>query len=629
MFAQTPYRSAWTATPAPNDYLELGNHAEFLGIMPSNEMIARWFINDTMSAGGYRLKKHAERDFWRWVASWAISLSKPSDVSPRFADEDARYVLPSLCLIPHVLDAPGDIAASEGRLLDAGGSLSATTLHKTLRGSLEMRAAEVANLVAKTPRGTPWILWCHTNYEADAVTDALKNIGRADEYAEVRGSGTTNQMEVELDAFEDESTPILCTKPSICGWGLNWQHCRHMAFVGLSYSFESFYQAVRRSWRFGQTRPVHAHLVYTEAEGNIAETLRRKQAEHESMKAAMVEAVRENSEAQSRADASVSLVESVPYRVVQKDAYTIEQGDSCQLIKGMESESVHLTVTSPPFANLYIYSDAVADMGNAADYDEFFVHFKYLLRELLRVTVTGRICAIHCKDLPLYKGRDGAAGLVDFPGDIIRAFNTCHSSSELMADPTIPRWAYHSRVTIWKDPVIEMQRTKNHGLLYKNLRADSTQSRQGMADYILAFRKWPGVGGEFLNPVPHTKEEFPLDQWQKWASPVWDDINQTRVLNYQIAKENGDEKHICPLQLDVIERCTALWSRRGDVVYDPFFGIGSTGYTALKMGRKARGSELKPAYFNHAIANMERAQIEAGQTNLLDALNEGERWETL
>lgn len=338
-------------------------------------------------------------------------------------------------------------------------------------------------------------------------------------------------------------------------------------------------------------------------------------------------------------------------------------GDCCDTIRAIPDSTVGITVTSPPFKNLYIYSDHEADMGNCADEDEFFAHFGYLIPELLRVTIPGRLCVIHCKDLPLYKGRDGAMGLNDFPGAIRAAFER------------VPGWVFHSRVTIWKDPVTEMQRTKNHGLLYKELCKDSCGSRQGMADYLMVFRRWSGMeeGASFPDPVRSVVEgnsdserfdtyigtdppdptpiavkfglpvssrdsegRWPLSNpfprgteayrywsigvWQRYASPVWMDVNQMRVLNGELARESRDEKHICPLQLDVIERAIALWSNPGDLVLDPFMGVGSTGVGARRLGRRATGLELKPSYFDHAVSNLRLSDVRETQMNLFDLL---------
>ena len=270
------------------------------------------------------------------------------------------------------------------------------------------------------------------------------------------------------------------------------------------------------------------------------------------------------------------------------DAYSIYQADCVDFAQQMPDNSVDISLYSPPFSGLYIYSDSIADMGNTADDEEFLKQYSFLVREMHRVTRPGRTSVVHCKNLVNYAGRDGMAGLRDFRGDIIRI----HQAAG---------FAYASEVVIWKDPVIEMQRTKAHGLLYKQLRTDSTFSRHGLPEYILLFRKWSKVTPDSLvQPVTHTHEDFNLDQWQKWASPVWMDIRQTNVLNCKIARSEQDEKHICPLQLDVIERCLTLWSNPGDTVFSPFMGVGSEGYQSLKFRRKFIGTELKEGYFKLA-----------------------------
>lgn len=294
--------------------------------------------------------------------------------------------------------------------------------------------------------------------------------------------------------------------------------------------------------------------------------------------------------------------------------------DCVELAKSLETESIDFSIYSPPFANLYTYSDSLADMGNCANNEEFFEQYKYLIKEKFRITRNGRLTAIHCKDLPKYKNRDGAGGLVDFAGMIIKAHEECG-------------FTYHSRITIWKDPVIEMQRTKNQGLLYKQVCKDSAYSRQGMADYIIVMRKniyernkpitrgserfFDYIGSSYL--ASKLKKDFStrseeeekrlrsIEIWQRYASPVWFDINQTNVLNISLAKDNKDEKHICPLQLEVIERCIELWSNEGEIVFSPFMGIGSEGYQAVLQNRGFVGSELKETYFNIAVNNLKTA----------------------
>lgn len=268
--------------------------------------------------------------------------------------------------------------------------------------------------------------------------------------------------------------------------------------------------------------------------------------------------------------------------------WTAINGDCVDVVGQMPDSSVGFSVYSPPFGDLFIYSDSEADMGNSSSDGEFFEHYRYLIKQMARVTKPGRLSAVHCSDLPFRKWKDGKIGIKDFSGDIIRAHEE-HG------------WTLHCRVTIWKCPVVEMTRTKALGLLYKQLQKDSTKSRTGMADYLLVFRN----AGENSEPVGHKPAEFPVDQWQKWASPVWMDINQTNTLNVRMAKEAKDEKHLCPLQLDLIERAIVLWSNPGDVVLSPFMGIGSEGVQSLKLKRKFIGTELKESYWHHACNHLE------------------------
>jgi DNA modification methylase len=316
------------------------------------------------------------------------------------------------------------------------------------------------------------------------------------------------------------------------------------------------------------------------------------------------------------------------------DDWTMLLGDSCEVIKGLPDESIDFGIHSPPFSNLYIYSDSEADMGNCAGNEEFIQHYSFLIRELLRVTVNGRCCAVHCKDLPKYSNRDGTAGLIDFPGMIIRAFEECG-------------WSFHSRITIWKCPVTERERTNNNGLLHKTVLRDRSQLRQGMADYLIVFRKAPvgtlmsdkpvcdvttaNVNGEDIeirrgfgdyiggdpecdprttavHPSPYSRNKHAtlasIDIWRRYAEPVWWDISQTDVLNGKGASDDRDERHICPLQLGLIERAVSIWSNPGDVVLSPFAGIGSEGVGSLRQGRKFVGIELKASYFQEAVFNL-------------------------
>jgi DNA modification methylase len=264
------------------------------------------------------------------------------------------------------------------------------------------------------------------------------------------------------------------------------------------------------------------------------------------------------------------------------ERYAAYHGDCVDVLRQFPAASVDFSVYSPPFGGLFVYSESVADMGNSTD-SEFVGHYAFLVAEKFRATKPGRLTAVHCSDLPMTKWKDGAIGIKDFSGQII----AIHERAG---------WILHGRRTIWKCPVVEMTRTKHVGLLYKQLQKDSSKSRGGMPDYLLTFIK-PGENAALIR---HTSAEFPLAQWQEWASPVWMTVNQTRVLNVALAKEEKDERHLCPLQLDVIERALTLWSNPGDVVLSPFMGIGSEGVVSLKLGRRFVGVELKESYWRQS-----------------------------
>ena len=288
--------------------------------------------------------------------------------------------------------------------------------------------------------------------------------------------------------------------------------------------------------------------------------------------------------------------------------YGLYQGDSTEIIKMFPDDSIGFSVFSPPFSSLYTYSNSDRDLGNSKDDEEFYTHFTFIVKELFRILMPGRVVAIHCMQIPAMKERDGYIGLKDFRGDLIRLFQDCG-------------FIYHGEVTVWKDPVVEMQRTKALGLLHKQIKKDSARTRMGLPDYVIFMRK----DGENPEVVGHTDESFPVTLWQDYASPVWReynspvwwDINQSNTLNKLFADEES-ERHICPLQLDVIERCLKLYSNEGDTVFTPFMGIGSEVYQSVKMGRKAIGIELKKEYFNQAVENMKALDMESNQLTIED-----------
>lgn len=285
------------------------------------------------------------------------------------------------------------------------------------------------------------------------------------------------------------------------------------------------------------------------------------------------------------------------------DKFALYNGDSAEIMSELPSNSMDYSVFSPPFEDLYTYSDSPRDLGNCRSTEEFYDQFTFIVKELYRIMKPGRLVSIHCMDLPSTKSTDGFIGLKDFPGTLIKLFTDCG-------------FIYHSRVTIWKDPVVAMQRTKALGLLHKQIKKDSSMCRQGIADYIITMRK----KGDNSDPITHTNETFPVEKWQQYASPVWMGIRQSNTLNRTSAREERDEKHICPLQLDVIERCVELWSSVGDTVFTPFLGIGSEAYQSLKMHRKAVGIELKESYYNQAVKNCMKAIESKEQIDLFEGL---------
>ena len=575
-FKDTPYKLACTATPSPNDTTEICNHAEFLDVMTRTEMLAMYFVHDGGSTSDWRLKGHAKQSFWDFVSTWAVMLNKPSDIGY----DDAGYDLPPLHVIEEIVETP---KRDNGMLFNST-AVSATEFHKELRATYQLRLDRVADIVNSSDEN--FIIWIGHDDEGKYLRKILP------EAIEVKGSDNKDYKKDTLLAFGRGEFRVLITKLKIAQFGLNYQNCHNQIYASLDFSFESTYQGIRRSYRFGQTDAVNIYLVSTDTMQNVKTTFDEKQKAFNEMQKAMTEAMNRNIKNQ------ISL-KKMEVSNEYKSAYCdIRLGDCVQLIQDVPDESVGFSIFSPPFAELYTYSDKLEDMGNSKDYKEFFKAFKYLVKELYRVMWRGRNVAVHCMDLPIQKGKEGYIGLRDFSGMILQAF-------------TEVGFVYHSRVTIWKNPVTEMQRTKALGLLHKQVKKDAAMSRVGIPDYLLVFRK----GGEHEHPV---KCDISVDTWQKYASPVWMDIDYGNTLNAAAAKDGSDERHIAPLQLDTIERATLLWSNEGDTVLTPFLGIGSEVYTAIKLGRFGMGFELKESYFNEAIKNCREIEQQRGQRSLFD-----------
>ena len=573
MFADTPYRLACTATPAPNDLAELGNHAEFLSVMSNREMLSAFFVHGDLGVGerqGWRLKGHAEEAFYAWLASWGMAVRKPSDIG----FDDTGYDLPPLTITPTFL--PTDYVP-EGQLFL--GSLGGITQRSAVRrGTLEARVDAVAEMVNATT--DQWIVWHGLNDEGDRLAELIPD------GILVEGSQTPEYKAAAIEAFIDGKHRVLITKPKIAGFGMNLQNAHRMAFVGLSDSWEAYYQSIRRSWRFGQTEAVDVRIVLSDAEGEIFDNVMRKEREAKTMQERLIEHVRRY-EMEELADRETT---DHAYETAEAKGigWKMLLGDNVETLAGIADESIDLSVFSPPFLSLFTYSPSERDIGNARNDGEFWQHFGYVIDHLMRVTKPGRNVACHVQQVPTTVAHDGVTGLKDFRGDTIRAF-IAHG------------WTFHGEVTIDKDPQAQAIRTKSKGLLFVQKARDRSWLRPAFADYILVFRK-PGD-----TEVVIVDDQVSNDDWISWARPIWYGIRESETLNAAEARDQRDERHIAALQLETIRRCVRLWSNPGDLVLDPFAGIGSTGYVAVENGRRFVGCELKRSYYDAACRNIARA----------------------
>lgn len=580
-FANTQYKLACTATPSPNDPMELGNHSEFLNVMPYNEMLAMYFVHDGGDTAKWVLKGHAKKRFYEWVSEWAIMISNPADIG--FPMDG--YNLPPLNLIERKIATQH---RDNGKMFNDT-AVSATNFNNELRLTKIERISEVVEIVNNSDK--TFIVWIKHNDEADELHKLIPVS------VNVQGSDTPEYKKKMLLGFANNEFRILITKTKLAALGMNWQNCHNQIFASPDFSFEGLYQGVRRSYRFGQLHQVNIYILVTDTMTNVIQSIYKKQRQFEHMQQSMAKAVMKNIKSES-----TPIIER-ENRTVKTDNFELWLGDSVKTIKNIPDESIGFSIFSPPFAELYTYSSELEDMGNSKDYNEFMFAFKFIVQDLFRILWSGRNVAVHCMDLPIQKGKEGYIGLRDFSGMILQAF---HEAG----------FIYHSRITIWKNPVTEMTRTKALGLLHKQIKKDASMSRVGIPDYLMVFRK-PGV---HVNPVIHQDTDqiapgyLPVDMWQKIASPVWMDIDYGNTLNVKGAKEADDQKHICPLQLDTIERALHLWTNKGDTIYTPFAGIGSELYQAIKMGRKAKGGELKTSYFELAERNCKNAELGKAQT---------------
>lgn len=563
-----PHRSCYTATPAPNDLEELANHAEFLGIMKRRDMLATFFVHDDQH---WRIKGHAREAFYQWLATWAVYVRTPSDLG----FSDAGFILPELRIQEERVPAP-----SNGSGLFPGMSAGIRGRHTARRESLDVRVEKAAELIRSRPG--KWLVWCGLNDEGRKLAESLGDCAVLIEGA------TKDEHKLEYEQrWREGDAQVLITKPSMFGFGMNWQHCHQMLFLGLGDSWEQYYQSIRRCWRFGQKEAVDVFIVTSEAEQAVVDNVWRKEHEAENTAAEVIAWIGDIERAEFASDDTTDLVYPTAEECGEDWKYLL--GDSCERVKELETASVGLSVHSPPFAQLYTYSASLRDMGNCRDYNEFFEHYRYLVKELLRVTKPGRRACVHVQQIAMTKVMQGIIAWREFRGDVVRLYVDAG-------------WIYHGEVVIDKDPQAQAIRTKSKTLLFVQKDKDSSWSIPAMADYILLFR----APGDNTEPI---KNDVSNEEWIRWARPIWYGIRETATLQASAARTEKDEKHIAPLQLETIERCIRLWSGRGDLVIDPCGGIASTGYVALQHGRRFWGCELKPEYWKQGVRNLQGARM--------------------
>ena len=606
-FSGVKYKLCCTATPAPNDYTELGNHAEFLGICSTAEMLSTYFVNankvtETITDDGkvlrkkhsnkhgteWRMRYHAQEDYFRWLSSWAMAIRKPSDLNY----DDAKFNLPKLNMIPVIVDA--DYQPTD-ELFFTG--LKGLKQRADVRGQTSFpKLDKIKELVNHSKE--QWIIWCGLDKESQSAKKELIDS------IEVKGSDSPEFKAKAFEDFQDKKIRVMITKSKIGGYGMNFQNCHNIIFFGLNDSWESFYQSVRRCYRFGQKKEVNVYVVISEMEVSIYENIKRKGEMSERMMNGLINQVKKY-ELDQLGKQEVKIDAVYNEYETKGNLFVAQRGDSCELLKKVSKESIDLSVYSPPFADLYTYSASSRDLGNSRNWDEFFEHYSFIIKELFRITKEGRLSCVHTSDIAAMQMKDGYIGVRDFPGAVIKA----HEKEG---------WIFHGRAIVTKNPQAQAIRTHSKALLFVQLRRDASDSRPALLDHILIFKK-PGQSKVTVNPVANG--EIDNEKWIDWAGGIWTGISESDTLQYTTARDQNDEKHICPLQLGTIERCIKLYSNPGETVLTPFGGIGSEAYQALKFGRKAHLIELKESYYKIAIENLKQIESEKEQTNLFSAVD--------
>jgi DNA modification methylase len=671
-FTAIPYRFVCTATPSPNEYTEILNYAQFLGAMDRGQALTRFFQRDSTKAGNLTLYPHKEKEFWLWVSSWALFITKPSDLGY----SDAGYDMPEMKVIYHNVSVKnrGDIVGRDGdyRLFrNAAASLQDASREK--RESIPDRI-EKAREILKAAPDDHFLIWHHLEAERAAIEKQMPTART------VFGSQKYEIREKHLIDFGDGQFQYLATKPEIAGSGCNFQYYCHKAiFMGIDYKFNDFIQAVHRIYRFQQDKPVEIHIIHTDSEEQIVKTLQAKWQRHNEMVKNMTQIIQTHGLSNTSIQSDLSRTIGVERKVANGQNYTAIHNDCVMELLTMKDDQLDLVVTSIPFSDQYEYCESYHDMGHNDGDGEFFEQLGFMTRELLRCTKPGRVACVHVKDRIQYSYVTGSGftTLNDFSGKTVKHF-------------TDNGWWLLGKITITTDVVQENNQTYRLG--WSEQCKDGSKMGVGLPEYLLIFRKAPTDNSNAYadNPVTKSKNEYTRGRWQldahaywksngqrlldpkelrtmdvstvvagwqvlqelevynfdkhveiselldsvdklsarfmtlppKSKSPyVWDDVNRMNTLNTQ-QMHRKQEKHVCPLQFDIIDRCIERFSNPGELVFDPFGGIMSTPFRAVKLGRHGMATELNEQYWKDGCRYLREAEHHRNVPTLFDFINE-------
>lgn len=673
LFSKVPYRFVATATPSPNRYKELIHYAGYLGVMDTGQALTRFFQRDSTKANNLTLYKGKEQEFWLWVSTWAVFLTKPSDLG--YSDEG--YELPPLNVIEEVVTVDNDSAGyyEDGeKMMFREAALGLAQASKEKRDSINARVQRCVEIINRPEnKDDHFLLWHDLEAERYALCKAIP------ECKAVYGSQDDDEADQIIADFKDGKLKYLAAKPEMLGEGLNFQYHCHKAIMFIDYRFNDKYQAIARIHRFMQQHPVDLYIVYAESEQEIYKTFNLKWQQHKDMVAKMVEIVRENGLFGLDVENKLMRYMHSQRQEEKGKLWTAINNDNVLECQQMEENSVGLIVTSVPFSNHYEYTASYNDFGFNADNDEFFKQMDYLTPQLLKVLQPGRVLAVHVKDRILF---GNATGLGMPSLDPFHAMCIFHYMKH--------GFVLFGMITVDTDVVRENNQTYRLG--YTEMRKDGSKMGVGCPEYVLLFRKLPTDTSRAYADVPvtKTKDEYSLARWQidahaDWKSSgnrlltyddvknvsnigtirafyrqfakehiynyvehvkfaegleaagklpkdfmaidpvshkdhIWDDVTRMRTLNSRQSQKNL-RMHVCPLQLDIVERLITRYSNKGDVVFDPFGGIGTVPYCAVKLGRKGLSTELNFDYWRDGLAYLREAESEVSSPTLFDLMD--------